>query len=72
MLQAIDRICATCANLKNIEETPCVSIDCPVVYEKTKVKRQLGASTRLLKYVEVALEGEEVGAEAKEHFWGET
>ncbi|UZJ54097.1 hypothetical protein CBS101457_003417 [Exobasidium rhododendri] len=48
-MHAIDRICSTCSHSEvQSEITPCVNIDCPILYEKFKTEEELHAQVHLL------------------------
>ncbi|KAK0555589.1 DNA polymerase zeta [Tilletia horrida] len=41
------QVCATCSSLPAAEESPCVNVDCPVLYSRSKIRGEVD-QTRLL------------------------
>ncbi|CAO1637149.1 unnamed protein product [Jaminaea pallidilutea] len=57
---ALERICNHCSRLTAVEVSPCVSLDCPVQYERETARRAERAARDRLAKVEVMIEaGEE-------------
>ncbi|PWN32600.1 uncharacterized protein FA14DRAFT_161971 [Meira miltonrushii] len=54
---SIDRICSSCANGDVASEhTPCVNLECPILYEKYKTQDELTARIELQKRWEAAVD----------------
>jgi DNA polymerase zeta len=55
-VQGIESVCRHCSGLTGVEVSPCVSLDCPVLYEREVVRRKERAAREKLARVEVLLE----------------
>ena len=67
---SIDRICSSCANADVASErTPCVNLDCPILYEKFKTQDELAARIELQKRWEETLDSRNDSSAAASLQW---
>lgn len=60
-MQTIEKVCAHCSSMTAVEQSPCVSIDCPILYEREAARRKERVQGERVRRVEVMLERDAAG-----------